>query len=151
MSAYRTRNSFKRLNPTLSSFVADGTFPACSGPSGLPLQVVGGDFGGGPFASPENLIATVDSNSIGGAAHFNVTGATTFGTAGSVNLFNNPDATAADFRYPLLSSDGRDRSGHPIRGLGLWNLDSRLGKETSFHERFKIEISADFFNIFKSP
>jgi hypothetical protein len=119
--------------------------------SGLPLQVVGGDFGGGPFASPENLIATVDSNSIGGAAHFNVTGATTFGTAGSVNLFKNPDATAADFRYPLLSSDGRDRSGHPIRGLGLWNLDSRLGKETSFHERFKIEISADFFNIFKSP
>jgi hypothetical protein len=140
------------LNPTLSSFVADGTFPACSGPTAVfRCRWSGGDFGGGPFASPENLIATVDSNSIGGGAHFNVTGATTFGTAGSVNLFKNPDATAADFRYPLLSSDGRDRSGHPIRGLGLWNLDSRLGKETSFHERFKIEISADFFNIFKSP
>ena len=35
-----------------------------------------------------------------------------------------------------------------MRGLGLWNLDSRLGKVTSFHERFKVEISADFFNVF---
>ena len=73
---------------------------------------------------------------------------TTFGTAGHVNIFGNPDAAAGDFRFPLLSSDGRDGSGNPVRGLGLWNLDSRLGKETSFHERFKIEISADFFNIF---
>jgi hypothetical protein len=35
-----------------------------------------------------------------------------------------------------------------VRGLGLWNLDARLGKVTSFHERYKVEISADFFNIF---
>ena len=95
----------------------------------------------------QNLIPTVSPSSISGGAHFGVTG-TTFGTAGNVNIFGNPDAAAGDFRFPLLSSDGRDGSGNPVRGLGLWNLDSRLGKETSFHERFKIEISADFFNIF---
>ena len=136
------------LDKVISGWYVSGVFRANSG---IPLQVIGGDFGGGPFASSENMIATVDPNSIGGGAHFNVTGATTFGTAGTVNLFKNPDAAAADFRYPLLASDGRDGSGHPIRGLGLWNLDSRLGKETSFHERFKIEISADFFNIFNHP
>jgi len=26
-------------------------------------------------------------------------------------------------------------------------VDSRLGKETSFHERLKVEFSADFFNF----
>ena len=133
MTAFCERLSHKKLIQAIEPnalvvcrrWYVSGVFRANSG---LPLQVVGGDFGGG--------------------AHFNVTGTTTFST---VNLFKNPDAATADFRYPLLSSDGGDRSGHPIRGLGLWNLDSRLGKETSFHERFKIEISDDFFNIFKSP
>jgi Carboxypeptidase regulatory-like domain len=136
------------LDKVIGGWYVSGVFRANSG---LPLQVIGGDYGGGPFASSENMIATVDPNSIGGGAHFNVNGSNGTGTAGSVNLFSNPATALGDFRYPLLASDGRDGSGHPIRGLGLWNLDSRLGKETSFHERFKIEISADFFNIFNHP
>jgi len=55
---------------------------------------------------------------------------------------------AADFRPVDIATDGRDGTGNPIRGLGFWNLDARLGKSTSFHERFKVEFSADFFNIF---
>jgi hypothetical protein len=51
----------------------------------------------------------------------------------------------------MVTSVDSASANHPIRGLGLWNLDSRLGKETSFHERFKIEVSADFFNIFNHP
>jgi hypothetical protein len=136
------------LDKVIGGWYVSGVFRANSG---LPLQVIGGDYGGGPFASSENMIATVSPNSIGGGTHFNVTGSNGVGTAGSVNLFSNPATALGDFRYPLLASDGRDGSGHPIRGLGLWNLDSRLGKETSFHERFKIEISADFFNIFNHP
>jgi hypothetical protein len=139
-------NSF--LDKIIAGWYVSGVFRANSG---LPLSVVGGDFGGGPFASSETLIPTVNPSSIGGGAHFGVSGSGAFGTAGTVNLFSDPAAAAADFRYPLLASDGRDGSGHPIRGLGLWNLDSRLGKETSFHERFKIEFSADFFNIFNHP
>ena len=93
------------------------------------------------------MIPTVSTSSLGGGAHFGVTG-TNFGSGGTVNLFPNPDTAAGDFRYPNISTDGRDGSGHPLRGLGLWNLDSRLGKTTSFHERYKVEISADFFNLF---
>jgi hypothetical protein len=136
----------------------------------LPLALVGGDFGGGPFANSVNMIPTVDHNSLGGGAQSNVCGSAgpgsqVFGNAGDGpncshpantppptgsgrNLFANPGKVAGDFRYPLLSSDGRDGSGNPIRGLGLWNLDARLGKTTSFHERYKVEISADFFNLF---
>jgi len=112
--------------------------------------VFAGNFGGGSFAGSENKIPTVDPNSIAGGAHFGVTG-TTFGTGGNVNIFSNPDAAAADFRFPLIGVDGRDGSGNPVRGLGLWNLDARLGKVTSFRERFKVEVSADFFNIFNHP
>jgi len=132
------------LDKVISGWYVTGVFRANSG---LPLGVIGGDFGGGPFANSVNMIPTVDPSSLGGGAHHGVTG-TTFGTAGSTNLFSNPDQAAADFRAPNLSTDGRDGSGHPLRGLGLWNLDSRLGKTTSFHERFNVEISADFFNIF---
>jgi hypothetical protein len=129
----------------LAGWYVSGVFRANSG---APLTVTGGDFGGGPFASSVNLIPTVDPGSIGGGAHRGVTGSGGFGTAGDVNLFANPGAAASDFRAPLLSSDGRDGSGNPLRGLGLWNLDARLGKVTSFRERFKVEFSADFFNLF---
>jgi hypothetical protein len=128
----------------ISGWYVSGVFRANSG---LPLPVIGGDYGGGPFANSVNMIPTVNPGSLGGGAHFGVSG-TTFGSSGKTNLFSNPDAAAADFRYPAIGVDGRDGSGHPLRGLGLWNLDSRLGKTTSFHERFKVEISADFFNLF---
>ena len=93
------------------------------------------------------MIPLTNLSSFSRGANFGVTGKN-FGTAGNVNIFPNLDAAAADFGYPLLSLDTRDGSGNPVRGLGLWNLDSCLGKVTSFHERFKVEISADFFNIF---
>jgi carboxypeptidase family protein len=136
------------LDKVVAGWYVSGVFRANSG---IPIQVVGGDFGGGPFASSENLIPLIAPSKIGGGAHFGVAGSGTFGTSGDVNIFRDPAAAAADFRYPLLSQDGRDGSGRPLRGLGLWNLDSRLGKTTSFHERFKVEISADFFNIFNHP
>ena len=132
------------LDKVIQGWYTSGVFRAATG---VPRGVTTGNFGGGSFSGSQDLIPTVSPSSISGGAHFGVTG-TTFGTAGNVNIFANPDTAAGDFRFPLLSSDGRDGSGNPVRGLGLWNLDSRLGKETSFHERFKIEISADFFNIF---
>jgi hypothetical protein len=94
------------------------------------------------------LIPVADPSSIGGGAHHGVAGSNGFGTAGNINIFSDPAKAATEFRAPLLSSDGRDGTGNPLRGLGLWNLDSRLGKTTSFRERYKVEVSADFFNIF---
>ena len=133
------------LNKIIDGWYVSGVFRANSG---APLTVIGGDFGGGAFATSVNLIPLADPTSIGGGAHFGVTGSNGFGTAGNINLFSDPGAAVTKFRAPLLSSDGRDGTGNPLRGLGLWNLDSRLGKVLSFHERYKIEASADFFNIF---
>jgi Carboxypeptidase regulatory-like domain len=132
------------LDKTIEGWYTSGVFRTASG---VPRGVFAGNFGGGSFSGSQNLIPLTNPSSFSGGANFGVTGKN-FGTAGNVNIFPNPDAAAADFRYPLLSSDTRDGSGNPVRGLGLWNLDSRLGKVTSFHERFKVEISADFFNIF---
>jgi hypothetical protein len=133
------------VDKVIAGWYVSGVFRASSG---VPRGVFAGNFGGGSFAGSQNLIPTVDPGSISGGAHFGVTGSGGVGTAGNVNIFADPLAASKDFRFPLLSSDGRDGSGHPIRGLGFWNLDSRLGKVTSFHERYKIEVSADFFNIF---
>lgn len=132
------------LDKVIEGWYTSGVFRAASG---VPRGVFAGNFGGGSFSGSENLIPLANPSSFSGGANFGVTGKN-FGTSGNVNIFPNPDAAAADFRFPVLSSDTRDGSGNPVRGLGLWNLDSRLGKVTSFHERFKVEISADFFNIF---
>lgn len=132
------------LDKVIEGWYTSGVFRAATG---VPRGVFAGNFGGGSFSGSQNLIPLANPSSFSGGANFGVTGKN-FGTTGNVNIFPNPDAAAADFRYPLLSSDTRDGSGNPVRGLGLWNLDSRLGKVTSFHERFKVEISADFFNIF---
>ena len=155
------------LDKFVSGWYVSGVFRANSG---LPLSVVGGDFGGGPFANSVNLIPLVAPNSLGGGAQSHVCGTAgylgqVFGNGGDgancshpagtpapsgtgKNLFADPGAVSLKFRYPNLSTDGRDGSGQPIRGLGLWNLDSRLGKTTTFHERYSVEVSADFFNIF---
>jgi hypothetical protein len=78
-------------------------------------------------------------------------GATDIGSAGGTlgyNYFSDPAAAFCDFRPILLTSDGRDGRDKPLRGFGLWNLDASLGKQTAITERFKLKISADFFNIF---
>jgi hypothetical protein len=128
----------------IAGWYVSGVFRASSG---APLVVVDGDVGGGPFSNTVNAIPLVSPDSIGGGAHRGVTG-TNFGSGGNVNLFSDPDKAATEFRPFNLSTDGRDGTGNPLRGLGLWNLDARLGKVTSFHERFKVEFSADFFNLF---
>lgn len=154
-------HKFSFSNNILDKFIAgwyvSGVFRAASGP---PLTVVNGDLGGGFFGNTLNAIPTVAVSTLGSGTHGGVCSSGGFGSAGDgpnctgaptgtgLNLFANPAAVAADFRAVNISTDGRDGTGNPIRGLGLWNLDSRLGKVTSFHERFKIEFSADFFNIF---
>jgi hypothetical protein len=148
-------------NKVIGGWYVSGVFRAASGP---PLTVTDGDLGGGFFGNGLNAIPLVATN-LGAGVHGGVcSGSSGFGAAGDgpncaapgqmpptgtgLNLFANPGAVAGDFRPVNISTDGRDGTGNPLRGLGLWNLDTRLGKTTSFHERVKVEISADFFNIF---
>ena len=70
-----------------------------------------------------------------------------FGAPG-INIFADPGAAACAFRPVLLSQDTRSGRDNPLRGFGNWNLDFRLGKETPITERVKVELSADFFNLF---
>ncbi|HKW62335.1 MAG TPA: carboxypeptidase-like regulatory domain-containing protein [Candidatus Acidoferrum sp.] len=140
----------------IAGWYVSGVFRATSGP---PLVVTDGDLGGGFFANTLSAIPLVATN-LGAGAHGGVCSGNGFGSAGDgpncgaglsgtgMNLFANPGAIAGDFRAVNISTDGRDGTGNALRGLGLWNLDTRLGKTTSFRERYKIEISADFFNIF---
>lgn len=140
----------------IAGWYVSGVFRAASGP---PLVVTDGDLGGGFFANTLAAIPLVGTN-LGAGVHGSVCSGSGFGSAGDgpncgsglsgtgLNLFANPGAVVGDFRAVNISADGRDGTGNPLRGLGLWNLDTRLGKTTSFHERFKLEISADFFNIF---
>jgi Carboxypeptidase regulatory-like domain len=143
-------------NKVIGGWYVSGVFRATSGP---PLTVTDGDLGGGFFANGLNAIPLVGTN-LGAGTHGGVCSTNGFGSAGDgpncganltgtgLNLFANPGAISSDFRPVNISTDGRDGTGNALRGLGLWNLDTRLGKTTSFHERFKVEISADFFNIF---
>jgi carboxypeptidase family protein len=146
----------------IGGWYVSGVFRAASGP---PLVVTDGDLGGGFFANTLAAIPLVGTN-LGAGVHGGVCSSGGVGSAGDgtncpppsgqttppngtgLNLFANPGAVVGDFRAVNISTDGRDGTGNPLRGLGLWNLDTRLGKTTSFHERYKVEISADFFNIF---
>jgi hypothetical protein len=143
----------------IAGWYVSGVFRAVSGP---PLTVADGDLGGGFF---QNGLSAIPVASVGTGNHGSVCSSGGFGSAGDgpnctvapgtpppsgtgLNLFGNPGAAAGDFRAVNISTDGRDGTGNPLRGLGYWNLDARLGKTTSFRERYKVEISADFFNIF---
>ncbi|MGB9465456.1 MAG: carboxypeptidase-like regulatory domain-containing protein [Candidatus Acidiferrum sp.] len=146
------------VNKIIGGWYVSGVFRAASGP---PLTVTNGDLGGGFFGNGLNAIPLTSTSLLGAGLHGSVcSGANGFGSNGDgptctgapqgtgLNLFANPDAAAAAFRAVNISPDGRDGTGNPLRGMGFWNFDSRLGKTTSFHERFKVEFSADFFNLF---
>jgi len=146
------------INKIIGGWYVSGVFRAASGP---PLTVTDGDLGGGFFGNTLNAIPLTSTSQLGAGLHGSVcSGANGFGSNGDgpactgapqgtgLNLFGNPDAAAAAFRAVNISTDGRDGTGNALRGLGFWNFDSRLGKSTSFHERYKVEFSADFFNLF---
>jgi hypothetical protein len=143
--------------------------------SGQPLTVVeglsGSSLGGGLiFGVAQAAIPTVNPSSLGGGvnspacagpgnpgstadgpncASLYPPGTTLSGTG--LDYFKNPSAALKDFRPILLASDGRTGRGRPLRGFGIRSFDTRIGKETKFHEKYGFEISADLFNAFNHP
>jgi len=146
------RGAFDRL---VDGWYTSGVFTAYSG---LPLIVaespevwgVVGFLGAGVGAIP-----TVDPSSLSASVHSGVNGSNGIGTTGNpansgsgLNIFANPAAAFNSFRAVNLSTDGRDGASNPMRGLGMWNLDTALGKSTTIHEKYKIDFSAQFLNVF---
>lgn len=68
-----------------------------------------------------------------------------------LNLFSDPAAAFSDFRQILLSQDDRSGRGKAFYGLGFWNDDMELGKNTKITERLSFKATADFFNVFNHP
>ena len=129
--------------------------------SGAPLLVTESNqvFGGGAiFAFATGDMPLVNPGSLGGGVHTGVAGSNGVGTAGNpatggsgINYFSNPSAALKDFRPILLASDTSTGRDDPLRGFWFKNLDMRLGKITTIHERAKLEFSFDFFNAFNHP
>ncbi len=166
---FLSSSSHDWLNKVMGGWYASGIFRANSG---APLTVVegqsGSSLGGGLiFGVPQAAIPVTIPSTFGGGLHSGVcsgpgnpgstgdgpncsssypSGTTLSGTG--LNYFGNPTMAINDFRPILLASDGRTGRSRPLRGFGLWNLDMRLGKETKFRERYSLEYSFAFFNIF---
>jgi hypothetical protein len=90
----------------------------------------------------------------GTGLHNGVAGSAVAGSSGNpanrgsgLNLFSDPGAVFNSVRRVLISQDGR--SGRDaLRGLGFWQADLSVGKETRLNERLKFIISVDMINAF---
>jgi hypothetical protein len=122
--------------------------------TGLPLDVTqsGSVFGDSYGTESVPLISGAHLASQG--VHRGVTGSGGVGTAGDpadggtgINLFADPEAAFNDFRPFLLSQDTRTSRGL-VRDPGWWNVDASIGKTFKVHERVKITLTVDSFNLF---
>ncbi|HVB35609.1 MAG TPA: TonB-dependent receptor [Candidatus Acidoferrales bacterium] len=100
-------------------------------------------------------IPTVPSSSLNNGVHSGVIGSNGIGTATDpanggtgLNIFSNPQTAFDSVRNINLSTDGRDGSANPFRGLPMWNYDMALGKSTKIHESVTMDFSAQFLNAF---
>jgi hypothetical protein len=125
--------------------------------SGLPFFVTdnAGVFGHIAGAPAQGAIPRVAPSTLGAGVYSGVTGSNGIGTSGNpatggtgLNLFADPAAAYNSFRRILISQDTRQGRAMAFRGPWFWNLDFRLGKETRITERYRLEVSMDFFNVF---
>jgi hypothetical protein len=90
----------------------------------------------------------------GTGLHSGVAGSPAAGSSGNpanrgtgLNLFADPAAVFNSVRRVLLSQDTRSGR-NALRGLGFWQADLSISKETRINERLRFIISADFINAF---
>jgi Carboxypeptidase regulatory-like domain len=144
--------------------------PLLSYGSGLPLNVSPSDnagndvYGGGQafgeadgsnFGGLQNAILLCPNN-FGSSRHDNVTlngfGGNGFtnaaGTTG-ISFFTNPQAAYACFRNPILGIDsGHNGGAGTLRGLPFYNVDLSVKKDIMVTERYHLEFSSIFTNVF---
>ncbi|HZS54779.1 MAG TPA: carboxypeptidase-like regulatory domain-containing protein [Bryobacteraceae bacterium] len=158
MFVYNTPKSYSML-PRPVNFVLGGWYLSgiLSVLSGAPIFVTENAqvWGGGQraeFNTP--AVPTVPVSSINTDVNHNVVGSGGIGTTGNpasggtgLNIFANPQAVYNDFTFVQLSTN-LDGSGHPMRGLPYWNLDTSIGKKWPITERVNFNTSFDFYNLF---
>jgi hypothetical protein len=147
-------------NPVLSRIFGGWTLsPIFTYGSGLPLTITTGSGQEQGNAFDPNISATaipvgVAASSIGVSPHFGVVSNGTIGVNGDpsqggagVNIFANPAAVYAEFRPFILGVDTRTGGAGILRGLGRYNLDLGLTKDTMFTERVGAQIFVQAFNV----
>jgi hypothetical protein len=147
------RNASRLIQNVLGGWATSYVFTASTG---VPIKVTGAtnafgaSSGGAGSVAP---LAQVPSMSL----HQNVIGTNGIATAGNaaiggsgLNLFANPAQVFADLRPVELSTDTSTFRGL-FNGLGAWNTDFSLSKETSITERMRVRLQVDFLNIFNHP
>ncbi len=140
--------------------------------SGLPLSVSPSDnagndtYGGGQafgeadgsnFGGQQNAIRICGTN-FGNSRVNNMTTTTGFGAGGIasnpagttvVGFFTDPAAAYNCFRNPILGIDhGHNGGAGLLRGLPFWNVDLSVKKDVMLTERFHVEVSSVFTNVF---
>ncbi len=161
MFVYNTPTTYsifpKAVNAVVGGWYVSGIFTALSG---APVFVTENAqvWGGGQraeFNTP--AVPTVPVSSINTGLNFNVPGSGGIGTSGNpatggtgLNLFSNPQTVYNDFTFVQLSTN-LDGSGHVLRGLPFWNVDTSVGKKWPITERVNFNTSFDFYNLFNHP
>ncbi len=146
------------LNKLVNGWFTSGIFRRASG---LPRLVSHGSQvwgGAGVLGNGLGAIPTVDLGQFGNSVHSGVIGSNGVGTNGDpanngsgLNLFADPEAVHAAFRFINLATDGRTGRGNPLRGFNRSTFDVTLGKRTTIGERASISFEAQFFNLFNHP
>ncbi|MEK6325635.1 MAG: carboxypeptidase regulatory-like domain-containing protein [Acidobacteriota bacterium] len=121
--------------------------------SGLPLDFYQGvcqEFGQGVFGNCDAMVPTkghFDSSVNKAVVGSGGVGTNAGGGGTGLNYFKNPEEVYNSFRQIRISEDTNRHRG-AIRGLGRWNVDLSIGKQTTISERVRVRFSADFTNIF---
>jgi hypothetical protein len=131
--------------------------------SGLPLEVSPTDananeiYGGGQafgegeglnFAALQNAVL-ICANTFGSSRHNNPVPSNLGGGWFGPSMFQNPAQAYGCFRNPILGIDGSNGGGAGIlRGMPFWNVDLSIKKSVMITERFNVEFTANFANLF---
>jgi hypothetical protein len=161
-----TPSIYKSQQGLVGHLLGGWTFgPIFTAGSGQPVTLGTINGGGQAFGEGDSVNFFGNGNSenaipigpLGNAsgAHYHPTGGSTgcgtkgIATAGfGPNLFANPVQAFCNIRQPILGLDNGDGGWGVIRGLGYWNMDLSAMKQIRLTERFNLQATFIFINVF---
>jgi hypothetical protein len=161
---HRLGSSHAFVNRAIGGWYTAGIVRMSSGVPNL-VTVSGQTFGGGLFFGINSgMVPTVPVASLGGGGINSGVCSTGAGSGGNgsncgankgsgtgLNYFSDPAGAINKFRQVLIATDKNDGRSSPLPGLSYWDADFRLGKVTKITEKLRVELSADFLNVFNHP
>jgi hypothetical protein len=161
---HRLGSSHAFINRAIGGWYTAGIVRLTSGIPNL-ATVSGQTFGGGLFFGINSgMVPTVPVSSLGGGGINSGVCSTAAGSGGNgpncdvnkgtgtgLNYFSDPAGAINKFRQVLIATDKNDGRSSPLPGLHFRDMDFRLGKVTKITEKLRVELSADFFNVFNHP